>query len=77
MSTLDHTLKPEAIAVTPAGGDCGDRPASPFAEDFKAGIVEETLFLVRLFRRSRAVWADTPAGVRPRRQARQPVASAG
>ena len=43
MSTLDHTLEPEATAVRRLEVITGTRRRRQFSEDFKAGIVEETL----------------------------------
>ena len=43
MSTLDHTLKPEATAVRRLEVITGTGRRRQFSEDFKASIVEETL----------------------------------
>lgn len=43
MSTLDHTLKPEAATVHRLEVITGTGRRRHFSEDFKAGIVEETL----------------------------------
>lgn len=43
MSTLDHTLKPEATSVRRLEVITGTGRRRQFSEDFKVGIVEETL----------------------------------
>jgi transposase len=43
VSTLDHTLKPEATAVRRLEVITGTGRRRQFSEDFKSGIVEETL----------------------------------
>jgi hypothetical protein len=43
MSTLDHTLKPEATSVRRLEVITGTGRRRQFSEDFKTGIVEETL----------------------------------
>ena len=43
MSTFDHTLKPEATPVRRLEVITGTGRRRHFSEDFKAGIVEETL----------------------------------
>ncbi len=43
MSTLDHTLKPEASPVRRLEVITGTGRRRQFSEDFKSGIVEETL----------------------------------
>ena len=43
MSTLDHTLKPEATTLRRLEVITGTGRRRQFSEDFKAGIVEETL----------------------------------
>ena len=43
MSTLDHTLKPEATAVRRLEVITGTGRRRQFSEDFKARVVEETL----------------------------------
>jgi transposase len=76
VSTLDHTLKPGATAVRRLEVITGTRRRRQFSEDFKAGIVEETLV-------PGAVVSDVARrnGASPqqvftwRRQARRPAAS--
>ena len=43
MSTFDHTLKPEATSVRRLEVITGTGRRRQFSEDFKAGIIEETL----------------------------------
>jgi transposase len=43
VSTLDHTLKPEATTLRRLEVITGTGRRRQFSEDFKAGIVEETL----------------------------------
>lgn len=43
MSTLDHTLKPEATTLRRLEVITGTGGRRRFSEDFKAGVVEETL----------------------------------
>ena len=54
MSTLDHTLKPEATEVRRLEVITGTGRRRRFSEDFKAQIVEETLVVARWFRKLRA-----------------------
>jgi transposase len=76
VSTLDHTLKPAATAVRWLEVISGTGRRRRFSEDFKAGIVEETLV-------PGAVVSDVARrnGLTPqqvftwRRQARQPMIS--
>jgi transposase len=77
VSTLDHTLKPEATVVRRLEVITGTGGLRRFSEDFKAGIVEETLVpgvvVSEVARRS----GLTPQQVFTwRRQARQLMASA-
>ena len=76
MSTLDHTLKPEVTAVRRLEVITGTGRRRRFSEDFKAGIVEETLVpgavVSEIARRNEL----TPQQVFTwRRQARRPMAS--
>ena len=76
MSTLDHTSKPEATTLRRLEVITGTGRRRQFSEDFKAGIVEETLV-------PGAIVSDVARrnGLMPqqvftwRRQARRPVAS--
>jgi transposase-like protein len=43
VSTLDHTLKPEVTSVRRLEVITGTERRRQFSEDFKSGIVEETL----------------------------------
>jgi transposase len=54
MSTLDHTLKPEVTPLRRLEVITGTGRRRHFSEDFKIGIVEETLCMGRLFRKSLA-----------------------
>jgi transposase len=76
VSTLDHTLKPEATSVRRLEVITGTGRRRQFSEDFKAGIVEETLVpgavVSEIARRN----GLTPQQVFTwRRQARRPAAS--
>jgi transposase len=76
VSTLDHTLKPGPTAVRRLEVITGTRRRRQFSEDFKAGIVEETLVpgavVSEIARRN----GLTPQQVFTwRRQARRPAAS--
>ena len=76
MSTLDHTSKPEETTLRRLEVITGTGRRRQFSEDFKAGIVEETLV-------TGAIVSDVARrnGLMPqqvftwRRQARRPVAS--
>ena len=75
MSTLDHTLKPEATDVRRLEVITGTGRRRQFSEDFKSGIVEETLVpgavISEIARRN----GLTPQQVFTwRRQARRPAA---
>ena len=76
MSTLDHTLKPEATAVRRLEVFTGTGRRRLFSEDFKAGIVEETLVPGAVVSEVARRHGLTPQRVFTwRRQARQPAAS--
>ncbi len=76
MSTLDHTLKPEASAVRRLEVITGTGRRRQFSEDFKAGIVEETLVPGAIVSEVARRHGLTPQQVFTwRRQARQPMAS--
>lgn len=76
MSTLDHTLKPEAPAVRRLEVITGTGRRRQFSEDFKAGIVEETLVPGAIVSEVARRHGLTPQQVFTwRRQARQPMAS--
>ena len=76
MSTLDHTLKPEATAVRRLEVITGTGRRRRFSEDFKAGIVEETLVPGAVISEVARRNGLTPQQVFTwRRQARQPAAS--
>ena len=76
MSTLDHTLKPEATAVRRLEVITGTGRRRRFSEDFKAGIVEETLVPGAVVSEVARRHGLTPQQVFTwRRQARRPVAS--
>ena len=75
MSTFDHTLKPEAASVRRLEVITGTGRRRQFSEDFKAGIVEETLFPGAVVSEVARRHGLTPQQVFTwRRQARQPVA---
>ena len=74
MSTLDHKLEPEVTAVRRL--EVGTGRWRQFSEDFKAGIVEETLVPGAVVSAVARRHGLTPQQVFTwRRQARQPVAS--
>ena len=76
MSTLDDTLKPEATAVRRLEVITGTGRRRQFSEDFKAGIVEETLVPGAIVSDVARRNGLTPQQVFTwRRQARRPVAS--
>ena len=76
VSTLDHTLKPEATAVRRLEVITGTGRRRQFSEDFKAGIVEETLVPGAVVSEVARRHGLTPQQVFTwRRQARQPAAS--
>ena len=76
MSTLDHTLKPEATAVRRLEVITGTGRRRRFSEDFKAGIVEETLVPGAVVSEVARRNGLTPQHVFTwRRQARRPAAS--
>lgn len=76
MSTLDHTLKPEAPAVRRLEVITGTGRRRQFSEDFKAGIVEQTLVPGAIVSEVARRHGLTPQQVFTwRRQARQPMAS--
>ena len=75
MSTFDHTLKPEAASVRRLEVITGTGRRRQFSEDFKAGIVEETLFPGAVVSEVARRHGLTPQQVFTwRRQVRQPVA---
>lgn len=75
MSTLDHTLKPEATSVHRLEVITGTGRRRQFSEDFKAGIVEKTLVPGAVISDVARRHGLTPQQVFTwRRQARQPVA---
>ena len=75
MSTLDHTLKPEATAVRRLEVITGTGRRRQFSEDFKAGIVEETLVPAAVVSEVARRNGLTPQQVFTwRRQARRPSA---
>ncbi len=76
MSTLDHKLEPEVTAVRRLEVITGTGQRRQFSEDFKAGIVEETLVPGAVVSAVARRHGLTPQQVFTwRRQARQPVAS--
>ena len=76
MSTLDHKLEPEVTAVRRLEVITGTGRRRQFSEDFKAGIVEETLVPGAVVSAVARRHGLTPQQVFTwRRQARQPVAS--
>jgi len=76
MSTLDHTLKPETMAVGRLEVITGTGRRRQFSEDFKGGIVEETLVAGAVVSEVARRHGLTPQQVFTwRRQARQPIAS--
>jgi transposase len=76
VSTLDHTLKPEATAVRRLEVITGTGRRRQFSEDFKAVIVEETLVPGAIVSEVARRHGLTPQQVFTwRRQARQPIAS--
>ena len=76
MSTLDHTLKPEATTVHRLEVITGTGRRRQFSEDFKAGIVEETLVPGAVVSEVARRHGLTPQQVFTwRRQARQPIVS--
>jgi transposase len=75
VSTLDHTLKPETTAVRRLEVITGTGRRRRFSEDFKAGIVEETLVPGAIISEVARRHGLTPQQVFTwRRQARQPAA---
>jgi transposase len=75
VSTLDHTLKPEATAVRRLEVITGTGRRRFYSEDFKAGIVEETLVPGAIISEVARRHGLTPQQVFTwRRQARQPAA---
>lgn len=75
MSTFDHTLKPEATSVRRLEVITGTGRRRHFSEDFKAGIVEETLVPGAIVSEVARRHGLTPQQVFTwRRQVRQPVA---
>lgn len=77
MSTLDHTLEPEATAVRRLEVITGTGRRRQFSEPFKAGVVEETLVPGAVVSEVARRHGLTPQQVFTwRRQARQPLASA-
>jgi transposase len=77
VSTLDHTLEPEATAVRGLEVITGTGRRRQFSEDFKAGVVEETLVPGAVVSEVARRHGLTPQQVFTwRRQARQPIASA-
>jgi transposase len=76
VSTLDHKLKPEATTLRRLEVITGTGRRRQFSEDFKAGIVEETLVPGAIVSEVARRNGLTPQQVFTwRRQARQPVAS--
>ena len=76
MSTLDHTLKPEATTVRRLEVITGTGRRRQFSEDFKAGIVEETLVPGAVVSEVARRHGLTPQQVFTwRRQARPPMGS--
>ncbi|MGB6634154.1 MAG: transposase [Bradyrhizobium sp.] len=76
MSTLDHTLKPEATAVRRLEVITGTGRRRQFSEDFKASIVEETLVPGAVISEVARRNGLSPQQVFTwRRQARRPAAS--
>lgn len=76
MSTLDHTLKPEATTVRRLEVITGTGRRRQFSEDFKSRIVEETLVPGAVVSEVARRHGLTPQQVFTwRRQARQPAAS--
>jgi transposase len=74
--TLDHTLKPEATSVRRLEVITGTGRRRQFSEDFKAGIVEETLVPGAVVSEVARRHGLTPQQVFTwRRQARQPMTS--
>jgi transposase len=77
VSTLDHTLKPEATTVRRLEVFTGTGRRRQFSADFKAGIVGETLVPGAVVSEVARRNGLTPQQVFTwRRQARQPIASA-
>ena len=76
MSTLDHTLEPEATAVRRLEVITGTGRRRRFSDDFKAVIVEETLVPGAVVSEVARRHGLTPQQVFTwRRQAQQPIAS--
>jgi transposase len=76
VSTLDHTLKPKTTAVHRLEVITGTGRRRHYSEDFKAGIVEETLVPGAVVSEVARRHGLTPQQVFTwRRQARQPMAS--
>jgi transposase len=76
VSTLDHTLKPEVTSVRRLEVITGTERRRQFSEDFKSGIVEETLVPGAVVSDVARRHGLTPQQVFTwRRQARQPAAS--
>jgi transposase len=75
VSTFDHTLKPEATSVRRLEVITGTGRRRQFSENFKAGIVEETLIPGAVVSKVARRHGLTPQQVFTwRRQVRQPVA---
>jgi transposase len=76
VSTLDHTLKPETTSVRRLEVITGTGRRRQFSEDFKTGIVEETLVAGAVVSEVARRHGLTPQQVFTwRRQARRPMAS--
>ena len=76
MSTLDHKLEPEVTAVHRLEVITGTGRQRQFTEDFKAGVVEETLVPGAVVSEVARQHGLTPQQVFTwRRQARQPLAN--
>ena len=76
MSTFDHTFKPEATSVRRLEVITGSGRRRRFSEDFKAGIVEETLVPGAVVSEVARRHGLTPQQVFTwRRQARWPLSS--
>jgi transposase len=76
VSTLDHTLEPEATAVRRLEVITGTGRRRRFSEDFKAGVVEETLVPGAVISEVARRNGLTPQQVFTwRRQSRHPMAS--
>src|SRR5579863_1041574 len=76
VSTLDHKLEPEVTAVHRLEVITGTGRRRQFTEDFKAGVVEETLVPGAVVSEVARQHGLTPQQVfTGRRQARQPLAN--